>query len=93
MPIDRRLEKDWNKELEEGLPDCRLHNRERNRVLRGRMWFDMVYCANCGHEGGLVTSDWTPHVFFICNECAEKCGPPPGVTQVSAEDEAHMRGS
>jgi hypothetical protein len=83
MPIDLRLERQWSKSLEDGLPDCRRHFRDSDRVLRGSMWMDRVYCANCGKLYGLVTSDWTPHVFAICNECADALGPPPGAVQVA----------
>lgn len=78
MPIDRRLENQWDRQLEEGLPDCRSHNREKDRVYRARMWWERVYCASCGHAGALVTADWSPHVFYICDPCANKmAGPPP----------------
>jgi hypothetical protein len=82
---DRRLELGWDRQLEyDGhthLPDCRLRNSD-DRVQRGRMWWDKVYCANCGRLYGLVTSDWTPHVFAVCNECVSIMGEPPGAQRV-----------
>ena len=79
MVVDLRLERQWSQTLEEGRPDCRLHIREHDRVWRANMWWDKVYCANCGKLEGLVTSDWSPHVFAVCNKCAAKLGEPPAV--------------
>ena len=81
--IDRRLERMWDRQLEEGLPDCRLRNgREGDRVQRAHMWWDRVYCASCGALKGLVTSDWTPHIFYLCDPCVAKLGPPPGAVEI-----------
>lgn len=86
--IDRRLENQWDRQLEEKLPDSRLSMREKKRVYRAHMWWENVYCSSCSQGPfGLITADWSPHVFYLCNACAEKNGPPPGVTQVSPEDE------
>lgn len=79
--IDRRLENQWDKQLEQGLPDSRLRMRENKRIFRAHMWWDPVYCASCGELKGLVTADWTPHVFYICDPCALKNGPPPGALE------------
>lgn len=38
---------------------------------------EKVYCANCGAPQGLVTADWCPHIFALCNECVAKNGAPP----------------
>lgn len=64
----------WDSQLEGGLPDCRLSQRRdktvvHNTVRLGRMIMERVFCANCGCDGGLVTADWSPHVFYICEEC------------------------
>lgn len=90
--IDRRLENQWDRQLEEGLPDSRLRNREKNRIYRGGMWWETVYCASCGKPGGLVTADWSPHTFFVCDPCVAKNGSPPGVAQLAEVDEAAARG-
>lgn len=89
--VDRRLENQWDRQLEEQLPDSRLGNRERGRIYRAHMWWEPIFCASCGTSGGAVTADWSPHVFFVCDGCARKNGPPPGVRQVAVEDEVAMR--
>jgi hypothetical protein len=77
----------WDKQLEKDLPDCRLSHGTRSRKLvqRGRMTFEVAYCANCGKEDGLITADWSAHVFLICNDCVTIMGVPPGVAQVPDE--------
>jgi hypothetical protein len=81
--VERELERMWDRQLEDGLPDCRLRNgREGKRVMRAHMWWDPVYCANCGELKGLVTSGFTPHIFFLCDPCAGVNGPPPGCVEV-----------
>lgn len=81
MPIDRRLENNWDKEFEQGLPDART--RSRKLIQHGRMWYEPVYCANCGELKGLVTPEFTPHIFFICDECHAKLNglAPPGMVE------------
>ena len=78
----------WDRQFEEGLPDSRLSstNRERTSVVHGRMVWERIFCADCGEPAGLVTAEWTPHIFWLCNECALKKKPtlievpaPPGV--------------
>jgi hypothetical protein len=54
------------------LPDCR--SREAGTVVRARMLWEKVFCANCGHLGGLVTADWAAHVFYLCDKCADEHG-------------------
>ena len=81
------LRDNWDKELEFGLPDCRLANsvqRERKTVVRGRMVFEVAFCANCGEPDGLVTADWAVHVFCLCNKCAEhmRKNPLPGIVEI-----------
>ena len=62
----------WDRQLEGGLPDCRLlpSRRRATTVPLGRMLMERVYCGNCGCDGGLVTAEWSPHVFYLCEECA-----------------------
>ena len=92
--VDRRLELGWDRWLESELPDCRPRSRrDKDRVLRGNVWFDKVYCANCGKFDGLVTSDWTPHVYALCNECAGKFRAPSGAVQLTPEEEKRARGN
>ena len=69
----------WDKQLEDGLPDSRL--RAKPTIVRGRMLWEKVYCANCGCDGGLVTAEWSPHVFYQCQQCADKLGAPPGLKE------------
>lgn len=54
------------------LPDCRA--REDGTVVRARMLWEKVYCANCGHLGGLITADWAAHVFYLCDPCSHEYG-------------------
>lgn len=88
---DRRLENQWDRQLEDAegqrLPDCRLTGarREITSIFRGRMQMDLVFCADCGKHSGFVTSSWTPHVFFVCNDCVARKGPPPGCVEAPAE--------
>lgn len=88
MPIDRALEKNWDPQLSEGLPDSRLRMRDNKRIWRANMWWEPVYCASCGGgPHGHVTADWTPHVFYICNTCAEKMqASPPGTVEVPQDE-------
>lgn len=84
-------DRNWDRQLEEGLPDSRLAGTARDNksvVFHGALW-ERVFCANCGHDGGLVTAEWSPHIFYLCEECALKCGPPPGVVEA---DERQVRG-
>jgi hypothetical protein len=81
------LRDNWDRELELGLPDCRLSNtvqRERKTVKRGPLTYEMCFCANCGEPDGLVSAEWTPHVFCLCNKCAEfmRAKPLPGIVEV-----------
>jgi len=80
----------WNREFEMGLPDCRLHDKP--LVYRGHMRWEEVFCGNCGRSGGLVTAEWSPHVFYLCDDCA-RLGPVDGAQQVSPEREAQLRGN
>jgi hypothetical protein len=86
---DRRLEIGWDRQLEDDngqrYPDCRSKNTE-DRVYFGNMWWDRVYCANCGELDGLVTSDWTPHVFVLCNKCVGVNGEPEGMQKLTEDD-------
>jgi len=80
----------WDRQLEEGLPDSRLSGmaREKTIVRLGQMEFERVFCASCGCSGGAVSAQWTPHIFYVCQECHDKMGPPPGAIEVS---EAQVR--
>lgn len=81
--IDRRLENQWDREFEQGLPDSRT--KDRKTVFRARMQWEAVYCANCGKLHGLVTPEFTPHIFFVCDICFYKMNKiaPPGMTEGS----------
>lgn len=75
----------WDRQLEDGLPDCRLPYGKRidSQITRGRMAFDIVYCANCHRPQGLAPVSGTSFVFFICDPCVGRQGPPEGVHEVS----------
>ncbi len=74
----------WNREFEGGLPDSRLSGatRENKTFTYARMTFEMVFCANCGKYGGGVTAEFSPHVFYLCDDCVMKSGVPPGTIEV-----------
>ncbi|HEU0155936.1 MAG TPA: hypothetical protein VFQ82_07680 [Stellaceae bacterium] len=81
----------WDPALEGGLPDSRLSGTARDNktiIFRGRLW-ERVFCANCGADGGLVTAEWSAHVFYLCEPCALRCGPPPGCAEAN---ERQVRG-
>jgi hypothetical protein len=78
--------RNWDRQLEGGLPDSRLRGTERENktiVYAHQLW-ERVFCANCGRDGGLVTAGWSAFVFYVCDECAAKCGPPPGAVEAPA---------
>jgi hypothetical protein len=82
--------KHWDTQLEGGLPDSRLSWAQRHdkMVTVGRMHLERVYCASCGCNGGGVTPEFAAHVFYLCDECAVKLGPPPGCVEVQPEARA-----
>lgn len=84
---DLRLSNKWCREVEDGLPDCRLKHSEREVVaLNGKLPVHAVYCANCGSLEGYATV-WTPFVFFICDPCVGR-ERPPGLTEVTKKQMA-----
>jgi hypothetical protein len=76
--VDRRLENQWDRQLEEGRPDSRLRTRDKGRIFRAHMWWEPVFCSSCS-EGpfGYVTSEFFSHVFYLCDACVAKNGEPP----------------
>jgi hypothetical protein len=77
-------DKDWDRGLEQGLPDSRLTgpDRENKTVYYARMNWEKIFCANCGDPGGIVTAGFSPHVFYICPKCVHVAGSPPGCVEV-----------
>jgi len=74
----------WDREFEQGLPDCRLALRRDSTVIHiGRARLERVFCANCGAPGGGVTAEWAAHVFYLCDPCAAKPGMTLGLVQVA----------
>lgn len=68
MALDRGVSFDVSG-LTFGFPDSRLRGpacRATTRVYHGRL-FDRVFCANCGADGGLVTTG-APFMFYVCNK-------------------------
>lgn len=79
----------WDPEFSKDLPDSRLSGSGRRSLVPwGNMMMERVFCANCGANGGLVTAEWSPHVFFLCDTCAHS-GIPEGCAEL---DEAKARG-
>ena len=92
MP-DMRESLYWDKALEADLPDTRLRYGEREKLQRrlGRMEMDVVFCATCGGQFGLVPVH-CPHCYFICDSCFLTANniAPPGTRQLTAEEERAM---
>lgn len=83
------LSKYWDRSQESDLPDSRLSGSGRRSLVPwGNMMMERVFCANCGANGGLITAEWSPHVFFLCDTCAHG-QIPPGLAEV---DEQQIRG-
>ena len=82
----------WNRDFEDGLPDSRLSGmaRERKRTFFRGKWWERVYCVNCGAPAGLLTADWSPFMFIVCDNCVAKNGDPPGAVRV--DDATAARG-
>ena len=74
----------WDRQLEDGLPDSRLSGmaREHKTVRVGRMLWEKVFCSNCGCDGGAVTPEFAAHVFYVCDDCNNRLGPPAGCVEV-----------
>lgn len=65
------------------LPDARLTlwaRRKRTDFQYQGQTFELVSCVNCGTPGGAVFKGCP--VFFLCDECVGKWGPPPGALEV-----------
>lgn len=54
------------------LPDSRLAviATVKGAVWRCGRWWEPIYCANCGTDGGLVTGDIT-FSFWLCQKCEQ----------------------
>jgi hypothetical protein len=66
------------------LPDARLDlwaRRKRTEFVFASLTFELVSCVNCGAGGGAVVKGCP--VFFLCDTCVEKWGPPPGTIEVA----------
>jgi len=55
------------------LPDSRLV-RPRGAVHRPDGWWQPIFCANCGADGGLVPEANMTFVFWLCDRCAATHG-------------------
>jgi len=65
------------------IPDARLDlwgRRKRTEVVLLEQLYERVFCVNCGKAAGAVTKG-SP-IFFLCDECVEKWGPPAGCIEV-----------
>ena len=66
------------------LPDARLDlwaRRKRTEFVYKSLAFELVFCVNCGAGGGAVYKGCP--VFYLCNDCVGKHGPPPGAIEVA----------
>lgn len=70
--------KEFERLLFSDAPDSRLQDltaRRRTTVAGpGGTPMERVFCANCGADGGAVTADWSPHIFYLCDRCAAQHG-------------------
>lgn len=57
------------------LPDSRSKVSARERFHPFLGWMVRIFCANCGHDGGLVPEDNCNFAFYLCDPCAEKWSP------------------
>lgn len=91
MP-DLSLTRWWDHQLEDDYPDCRLPYQQRmdNRIVRGRLAYDVVYCADCGKPQGLAPVEATTFVFYVCQVCVDGKGPPPGCHEVEMPEFRHL---
>lgn len=55
-------------------PDARalVSRNEKKHKLLG--WFEECFCVNCGKPQGMITKDWAPHVFVLCDDCVATHG-------------------
>lgn len=83
MP-DLRNSKLWDRQLEGGLPDCRA--KDGPTIVRARMAWRMVFCANCHEPGGYAT-EHVIHMFYLCDKCAPKHGDLDSLGLVEVPDE------
>ena len=84
----------WDKQLEEGLPDCRVteHRRDEHKIIKGSNAFDLIFCGSCSKPSDFMATNDTTFAFYLCNDCASKMAPqnaveiptPPGVIPASA---------
>jgi hypothetical protein len=70
------------------LPDSRTKTPQ---FFQGPLgWMERVWCANCGADGGGVLAEFTAHVFYICDSCADQHAP--DEPKVPADVEEILRG-
>lgn len=55
------------------LPSSRLQ-RAIGSVRRPDGWWQPIFCANCGGDGGLVPEENATFAFYLCNSCAATYG-------------------
>lgn len=66
--------------MKDELPDSRTILTK--KTLHTKLgWSEAVYCVNCGVLVGMCSEDLTK-MFYICDVCAEKHGPPAGAEEV-----------
>ena len=59
------------------LPDSRLTTVQTNRKVQQSKhlgWWQPIYCASCGADGGFVPEENQTYAFYLCQPCAEKYG-------------------
>ena len=56
------------------LPDSRPERPKGAKQINATWWMP-IYCANCGHDGGLVPEDNMTFAFYLCQSCADTWGP------------------
>ncbi len=57
-----------------GIPDSRVHDRDRFSFCGPVGIMSKVYCSSCGELGGAVTEEWASTVKYLCEDCGAKYG-------------------
>lgn len=64
MPLDPQ----W-KPVAAEMPDARAQRSKNEKKHRLLGWMEEIFCVNCGRSGGMISRDWAPYCFYLCNEC------------------------
>ena len=65
--------------------DSRVQNPSKRGTWWHRKWglMSRMYCASCGKQSPYAVSESMIATVYLCNDCATKKGPPPGMKKVA----------